>query len=67
MEIPLDFDKAFTVEDVDIKWLMDDSEPLENFDHKSRFVPISNLHSFLSAENPMGGSESEIHLQDNRI
>ena len=67
MEIPLDFAKALTVEDVNLEWLVDDSEPSKFFDYEVGLVLISDLHSFLSAENPMRGSESEIHLQDNQF
>ena len=67
MEILLDFAKALTVEDVNLEWLIDDFEPSKIFDYKVGLVLISDLHCFLSAENPMRGSESEIHLQDNQF
>ena len=34
MDMILSFAKAFSIEDVDLKWLMYDYESLDNFDYK---------------------------------
>lgn len=67
MELPQDFVKALTTEEVDLEWMMKDSEPAYEFDHKPGFVSISDLHSFLPSENHLRRLEPEQGVPCNNL